>query len=177
MADFSGSVVFFDIGNTLGQVTISAAGDRIDKIVGHPYVARVLDDLRDGGARLGVISDPGPLAADIVNDALVAAGLWFFDSGLVPYGAKDSPRIFEQAAVLAGADRLLFVGEDPAERSHALQAGFSVAPHPLLAVPTLAGESLRYVRLTAPPEHRDQAWQSALTDLAVLPVHVTGATG
>jgi leucyl aminopeptidase len=177
MADFAGAVVFFDIGNTLGQVMISASGDRVEKITGYPYIPGVLGTLRDGGARLGVISDRGPIPAEAVNDALVAAGLWFFEPELVRYGRKDSPGIFEHAASLTQAERLLFVGEDPGERVQALQAGFLVAPHPLLAGPVLAGASLRYLRVTAPPAHQDRAWRGALTDLAVLPVHVTGATG
>jgi hypothetical protein len=31
----------------------------------------------------------------------------------------------------------VFVGENPAERAHAVQAGFLVAPHPLQAVSVL----------------------------------------
>ena len=105
----------------------------------YPYVANVLGELRDRGTRLGIISDRGPFRAEDVNQALAAAGLLdFFEPELVIYGRKDSPRIFEQAVGQAGApERVLFVGEDPNERAHALQAGLLVAPHPHLAIAVL----------------------------------------
>jgi hypothetical protein len=103
------TVAFFDIGRTLAVVAMSARGDRIEKLAVYPYVPGVLGELRDRGARLGIISNPGPLPAAEVNHALEVAGLWnFFEPALVIYGSKDSPRIFERAAAQAGAaDRLL----------------------------------------------------------------------
>lgn len=139
MHRLAGAVAFFDIGNTLASVTISSSGDRIEQLTVYPYVPGVLDELRDRGARLGIISDPGPLPAEDVNQALAAAGLRsFFGPELVIYGPKDSPRTFEQAAARAGtSERLLFVGEDRGERAQAMQAGFLVASHPHLALPVL----------------------------------------
>ncbi|HEV7450816.1 MAG TPA: hypothetical protein VGO16_05400 [Pseudonocardiaceae bacterium] len=151
MHRLTGALAFFDIGNTLASVTISSSGDRVEKLTVYPYVPGVLGELRDRGARLGVISNRGPLPAEDVNQALEAAGLWnFFEPELVIYGPKDSPRIFEQAAAHAGVpDHLLFVGEDPGERAQALLAGFLVAPHPQLALPVLEQHApLRYVRIT-----------------------------
>src|SRR5215204_5783871 len=99
MERLTGEPAFFDIGNTLASVTIAAGGDRIESLAVYPYVPGVLAELRDLGARLGIISDRGPIPADEVNQALAAAGLLeFFEPELIVYGRKDSPRIFEQAA-------------------------------------------------------------------------------
>lgn len=179
MVDVTGTAVFFDIGNTLVSVAVAAGGHHIDRLSVYPYVAEVLGQLRDDGARLGIVSDPGGIPVEDVNRALADAGLWdFFDPALVIYGPKDSARVFEQAAGQAGAPgRLLFVGEDPRERALALQAGFLVAPHPLLAVPVLEGASLRYARIRVPRGHAGEDWRAGLRELALLPVHVTGENG
>ena len=180
MDRLAGAPAFFDIGNTLASVTVSSSGDRIEKLTVYPYVSGVLDELRDRGARLGIISNRGSLPADHVNQALEAAGLWdFFEPELVIYGPKDSPGIFEQAAAKAGAPtRPLFVGEDPGERAQALQAGFLVAPHPQLALPVLEQDGpLRYVRVTVPQVHTGEDWRAEFRDLPLLPLHVTGEDG
>ena len=146
----------------------------------YPYVPGVLAELRERGARLGIISNRGAIPAEKVNQALRAAGLWdFFEPELVVYGAKDSPRIFEQAAAQAGTpDSTLFVGEDAAERAQAVQAGFLVAPHPQLALPVLEHHApLRYVRITVPQVHAHEDWRAELRGLPLLPLHVTGDAG
>ena len=175
-----GALAFFDIGDTLGSVTISSGGDRIEKLMAYPYVPGVLGELRDRGTRLGIISNRGPIPADNVNQALEAAGLWnFFEPELVIYGAKNSPRIFEQAVAQAGTpDHRLFVGEDPGERAYALQAGLLAAPHPRLALAVLEQHGpLRYVRITVPQVHTGEDWRAELRDLPLLPVHITGEAG
>jgi bacterial leucyl aminopeptidase len=179
MDRLTGEMAFFDIGNTLASVTISPNGTRIERLTVYPYVPDVLGELRDRGTRLGIISDRGPFRAEDVNQALAAAGLLdFFEPELVIYGRKDSPRIFEQAVAQAGApERVLFVGEDPNERAHALQAGLLVAPHPHLAVSVLERAALRYVRVTVPHGHAGEDWRAALRDLPLLPLHVTGESG
>lgn len=171
----AGAVAFFDIGDTLAAVSLPGSGDRIE-LTAFPGVREVLDDLRARGVRLGVVSDPGPIPPDEVTRALKDAGLGdHFETDLLVYGRKDAPRIFERAAERAGAPRRrLFVGEDAAERSHALRAGFLVAPHPRLAVPVLEQQALRFLRITAPP---DDGAMAALRDLAVVPLHVTGPAG
>jgi bacterial leucyl aminopeptidase len=55
MGGLTGAVVFFDIGNTLASVSISASGDRIDRLAVYPYVPEALAELRERGARLGII--------------------------------------------------------------------------------------------------------------------------
>jgi len=174
------ATAFFDIGDTLASVTVAATGDRIERLAVYPYVPAVLGQLRDRGVRLGIISNRGPIPAEGVNQALRDCGLWdFFVPELVIYGRKDSPAIFQLAATAAGPPtRLMFVGEDAAERAHARTAGFEVAPHPLLAVALLEQPApLRYVRITVPPAPAGTDWSGALGDLPVLPVHVTGTGG
>lgn len=176
----TGAVVFFDIGDTLASVEISSSGDTIVRLLVYPYVPGVLAALRDRGARLGIISDRGPFPADEVNRALQEAGLsGLFDPELVIYGRKDTSLIFERAAALARTpDRRVFVGEDPGERAHAVEAGYAVAPHPRLAVPVLEEQTrLRYVRITVPPEHAGEPWRAQLRDRPVVPLHVAGASG
>jgi bacterial leucyl aminopeptidase len=180
MERLTGEPAFFDIGNTLASVTIAAGGDRIESLAVYPYVPGVLAELRDLGARLGIISDRGPIPAEEVDQALASAGLLeFFEPELIVYGRKDSPRIFEQAAALAGGpERRLFVGEDASERAQAMQAGFLVAPHPQLASAVLAQRApLRYVRITVPQAHAGEDWRAEFRDLPVLPLHVTGPSG
>jgi bacterial leucyl aminopeptidase len=179
MGDLTGMSVFFDVGDTLASVTLAPAGDRIDRLVVYPYVPAVLAELRDRGARLGILSDPGPLPPDEVDRALLSAGLGdFFEHRLVRYGPKDSPRVFEQAAAAAGSGRVFFVGEDPGERAYALRAGLAVSPHPLLTLSMLeATTPLRYVRVTVPPSSADEDWRGVLRDLPLLPAHVSGERG
>ncbi len=180
MDPLTGTAVFFDIGGTLASVTLSAGGDRIGDLAVYPYVPGVLAELGGRGARLGVLSDPGPIPPADVDRALEDAGLRrHLDPGLVLYGRKDTPRLFAQALGRAGAaDRVLFVGEDAGERARALQAGLLVAPHPRLATAVLDERApLRYLRVTVPLEHADEDWRAELRDLPLLPLHVTGQEG
>jgi bacterial leucyl aminopeptidase len=180
MGRLTGAVVFFDIGNTLASVAISPSGDRIESLIVYPYVPAVLGDLRQRGARLGIISDRGAIPAGEVNQALEGADLWgFLEPQLVVYGPKDSPRIFERAAAQAGKpDPVLFIGEDSAERAQAVQAGLLVAPHPQLALPVLEQHApLRYVRITVPQVHAGEDWGAALRGMPLVPLHVKGEAG
>src|SRR5262245_48993080 len=157
MTTISNAVIFFDIGNTLAGVRISAAGDRIDELRVFPDAPPVLEDLRRLGARLGILSDRGLIPENNVNESLERAGLLsYFERELILYGSKDTPRLFEQAAaVVRQLDRdgnharhtLLFVGEDATEREQALAAEFLVAPHPRLALTALHRQwPLRFLR-------------------------------
>ncbi len=180
MNPLTGTAVFFDIGGTLASATLSPSGDRIEQLAVYPYVPGVLGGLRERGARLGILSDPGSLPSGELDRALDDAGLRaFLEPELVLYGPKDSPRIFEQARERAGAaGRVLFVGEDAGERAQALRAGLLVAPHPQLAAATLDEQThLRYLRITVPPTHTGEDWRATLRELPLLPLHATGRAG
>jgi beta-phosphoglucomutase-like phosphatase (HAD superfamily) len=147
-------VYFFDIGDTLGRVSVSASGDRIERVEVLPGVLGVLRELRDRGARLGIISNRGGVPAAEVERALTQADLLgFFDPALIIFGRKDSAEIFRRAATAVGRapGECVFVGENEAERNHATAAGMRVAPAPRAAAeacvtpgsgPPLTGEPL-----------------------------------
>ena len=189
MSPLTGTVVLFDVGGTLASVTLSPAGDRIETLAVYPDVPDVLEDLRRRGARIGIVSDPGPVPAEEVDRALADAGLRDrLDPDLVAYGRKDSPHAFTRVLERAGAvDRALFVGEDARERAHARSAGLLVAPHPRLAVPVLAGARLHHLRVGVPaaspgaaPTVADRTTTArigALRDLPLLPLHLPGPAG
>jgi bacterial leucyl aminopeptidase len=129
------SVIFFDIGDTLGTVRLNAAGDRIERIRVLPGVTEVLRALSQRGARLGIISNRGTIPEANVNQALDEAGLLsFFTPDLIFYGPKDSTAIFLRAAEAAGhkddPQHCLFVGENQSEREFAAAAGLLVAERP-----------------------------------------------
>jgi bacterial leucyl aminopeptidase len=175
---------FFDIGNTLGSVRFSPQQPhRLERLDVYPQVPDVLQQLRDNGARLGIVSNIGQETEEDVRRVLEEAGLYdFFEPNLLIYGAKDSPEIFRRAAERAGhsasPERCVYIGEDRDERGYALEAGFRVAPHPRLAREALNGSRLRYIRVTVPVGAPDSdEWRDALLDLPVVPIHATGENG
>ena len=177
-------IVFFDIGNTLGSVRFSAdQPHRIERLDVYPQVPSVLQELRDRGIQLGVISDVGQESEQNVRRLLEEGNVYeLFEEGLLVYGEKDSPDIFRLAAERAGhsdtPSRCLYVGENRQERGYALEAGLRVAPHPRLALDVLNGSRLRYVRVTVPANTQGKdAWQEVLLSLAVVPIHVTEEDG
>src|SRR5215218_5039189 len=175
---------FFDIGNTLASVRLSPRQPhRLERLDVYPQVSDVLQELRDNGVRLGIVSNIGQETEEDVRRVLEEGQIYdFFEPSLLIYGAKDSPEIFRRAAEQAGhsatPERCLYVGENRAERGYALEAGFRVAPHPRLALEVLNGSRLRYVRVTVPVGHRDiDRWREAVLSLPVVPIHVTGENG
>jgi leucyl aminopeptidase len=183
MTALSNAVAFFDIGNTLASVRVSAAGNRIEELIVYPDVPPVLETLRQEGVRLGILSDRGAIPAENVNEALEQGGLLsLLDRRLLLYGPKDSPRLFEQAAARVLDTRpegdtvrptLLFVGEDAAERAYARAADFLVAPHPRLALTVLLQQGpMRYLRIRIPPTLADTDWRAALRDQPLVPLHL-----
>jgi hypothetical protein len=146
----------------------------------------LLSVLQAKGLHLGIISntgEDGKAAMDAVLET--AAILQYFDPALRLYSrdlglTKNSPAIFGCAAELAGCaatpEKCLFVGEDAVERSFAMQAGLRVCPHPLLIDEVIAGERLRYVRVTMPPAHMQEGYE-LLRRRAFVPVHVAGRSG
>ena len=122
------SVVYFDIGDTLGTVRLNPRGDRIEEIKVFQQVPDVLRKLQERGAQLGIISNRGTIPEANVNEALEKAGLLaFFSPDLIFYGPKDSTAIFLRAVKQAGREnepqQCLFVGENQDERGFASEAG------------------------------------------------------
>lgn len=145
--------IFFDVGDTLGEVLLADGPAPAIQLVVFGHVPGELQRLRDQGCRLGLISNTGTMPAAAVDDALLRAGvLQYFDPALRIYSSavgtdKSSPAIFLLAAQRAGASppACLYVGEDASERATARAAGFEACPHPALVQDVLAGAGLHYV--------------------------------
>jgi hypothetical protein len=187
MANTSIAAVFFDLGDTLGTAVVGGSPPRLTGFDVFPYVPGVLTDLKARGLKLGVISNTGNDTGATVNAILAPTGILAdLDAGLLVYSGdegvtKASPEIFRRAAKRAGLDatpaRNLFVGEDAHERQVATSAGWRVCPHPLLVGEVLAGQSLRFVRLTVPPAHASGRWREELQKRAFLPMRMSGRGG
>ncbi|HEY1067249.1 MAG TPA: M20/M25/M40 family metallo-hydrolase, partial [Pirellulales bacterium] len=193
--------VFFDLGDTLGSASVAGNPPRLARFDVFPFVPGVLDELVGLGLKLGVISNTGNEDAAAVNAVLAPTGLLpRFDPALLVYSGaeppfvdnsttpptnrpvtKRIPEIFRRAAARAGMEatpeQCLYVGEDASERLVAESAGWQVCPHPKLVKEMLAGETLRFVRLTVPPAQLNSAWRDELQRRAFLPAHVTGRRG
>jgi bacterial leucyl aminopeptidase len=61
MTMLSNAIAFFDIGNTLASVRVSAAENRIEEMIVFPDVPPVLEELRRNEVRLGILSNRGPI--------------------------------------------------------------------------------------------------------------------
>lgn len=179
------SVVFFDLGNTLGAATLDGQPPRLLQFDVFPFIPRILANLRADGLRLGVISNTGDEKASAMNAVLQPTGLLAqLEPGLLVYSGdegitKTSPEIFNRAAARAGLPpgKCLFVGEDAAERAVAISAGWTVCPHPMLVGEVLTGQPLQFVRLTVPPPHANSPWQEELRKRAFIPQHMAGSGG
>lgn len=67
-------MIFFDIGDTLGQVAMSPDG-RALRLSLCPYVLPILTTLRDRGLRLGVISNTGDRPQSEIDALLEEEGI------------------------------------------------------------------------------------------------------
>jgi FMN phosphatase YigB (HAD superfamily) len=90
----------------------------------YPQVPAVLQEVRDTGVRLGIVSNIGQEIEENVRRVLEEGRIYdFFEPSLLIYGEKNSPEIFRRAAEQAGnsatPERCLYVGEDRDERSYA----------------------------------------------------------
>jgi FMN phosphatase YigB (HAD superfamily) len=103
-------VIFFDIGETLGQVSMSPEGRPL-RLELYPYVRQILTTLRDAGLRLGVISNTGTRPRSEIDALLRDAGIIeFFDETLLLYSSvlgleKNSPEIFPHPSLIDDAIR------------------------------------------------------------------------
>jgi FMN phosphatase YigB (HAD superfamily) len=157
-------VIFFDIGEALGQVSMNPDGRPL-RLSLRPYMTPILTTLRDAGLRLGVISNTGDRPREEIDALLRHARIFgLLEQELLLYSSvlgieKNSPEIFLRAAQIAqqSAPDCMFVGESSAERTHASTAQMQVCPHPLLIDEALRGETFRYVRIVVPPERVDLA--------------------
>jgi leucyl aminopeptidase len=179
------SAIFFDLGDTLG-VPVLSIDQRLERFEPFEFAQPVLEELREEGVRLGVISNTGQEPGARLNEVLKQCGLLdYFEPILLIYSkdvglSKDSPEIFHHAAKTAGLEapeQCLFVGEDARERGHAIAAGWRVCPHPLLIGEVLAGQELRYARVQAPSGRESQSWGGALNRFPLVPLHVDESGG
>jgi len=170
------SVIFFDIGDTLATPRLAANGSLIGFTV-FPEAQAALEALRARSLRMGIISNRGNIRAEVVRRALRASGLLgFFEPRLVIFARKDSPAPFAGAAATAGVPpgECIFVGENAAERGHALGAGFSDAvPHPSLVLDVIEGEALVFASVSHPGEVDEDAWAAAFDQHALIPLRVS----
>jgi bacterial leucyl aminopeptidase len=135
------SVVFFDLGDTLGTAVVSQPPlVHLTAFQVFPFVPDLLEGLKARGLRLGIISNTGAEPGKAVDEVLRRAGiLKHFTKALRIYSAdvgltKDTPQIFrlsaERAGLAADPGLCLFVGENAAERANAQAAGMVVCPDP-----------------------------------------------
>jgi FMN phosphatase YigB (HAD superfamily) len=125
------TVVFFDIGDTLGNGVFSSGN--LARIEIFPAAMEVVKELSEKNIRVGIITDPGNTSQDLILSLLQDTGIFaFVDRGLIVQGAKNVTAIFTGAAALAGVTpaKCVFVGENSAERGVAAAAGFNVAAAP-----------------------------------------------
>lgn len=177
--------VFFDLGDTLGEATVGGNPPRLVHFDPFPSAPEVLSRLQARGLRCGVISNTGDMRGADVEAVLAPTGLLDrIDPALRFYSAdegvtKGSREIFDRAAARAGVGDAgcVFVGEDSAERSVAITAGWRVCPHPSLVFEVIDGETLHFVRLTVPQALAHSAWRDALRARAFVPLHASEPTG
>jgi len=118
-------ILFFDIGGTLADVEFSPL-----KLLPRPHVLDCLQRLKLAGCQIGIISDNGAIDPGAIKNALTVCGLMeHLAPLLIFFGRKTSPAIFADAVRKCGrqhrANSCAFVGENPAEREFALQAGLA----------------------------------------------------
>jgi FMN phosphatase YigB (HAD superfamily) len=122
-------IVFFDIGDTLGEL------DRANQFHPYPSSAKLLGDVRGKlGLRVGIITNLGKSLTNDAARALIRDGGLDLDPFLDPAGfvsdndagaSKPDPAIYQFAAQKVGVpvERCLFVGENLTEVLGAITAG------------------------------------------------------
>ncbi|MBS0264133.1 MAG: HAD hydrolase-like protein, partial [Planctomycetes bacterium] len=123
------SVAFFDIGGTLGTVSLAPLELKL-----FPTTISWLQNFRDIlGMRLGVISNIGDLQPANITALLQSAGLLkFLSADLIitsrdGHGQKPESAIYQFAAIKAALpiNQCLYIGEDPVEVQAAIKTGMS----------------------------------------------------
>lgn len=167
------TVIFFDIGATLADVTVASDGSLT--FLPLPRVREVLDTF--GETRTGVISNPGPAER---APALAAAELRrvfpgrFPDDALLNWGPKGERGIFDRAVASAGlpASECVFVGEDPDECSVARTAGMRTAPHPVFARAAIEVRRIFWARIEVPVGRTLAELDAVAATEEVVPAHI-----
>jgi FMN phosphatase YigB (HAD superfamily) len=127
-------ILFFDIGGTLADVELPNL-----KLLPRAHVLDTLHRLRLAGCQLGIISDNGTTDPNAIKNALGVCGLMAeLAPELIFFGKKTSSTIFAESVRKCGrqdrANSCAFVGENPAERAFALQAGLAaLSPDVIIA--------------------------------------------
>jgi hypothetical protein len=180
------SAIFFDV-EALGGLHFSPPPPRLLGLSPYPYVLSVLRQLAAQQVRLGIISSASAITADKLKAELATAGLkTYFDDELLiladgSEGVEPQRILFDLAARRAGVasapGACILVSEDSVIRRRALEAGWLVAPHVLLALAVLSGEALWFVRITVAAHRAAEEWRGALRGLALVPLHVAGEGG
>jgi len=120
---------FFDIGNTLGQVTQERDALQLRSFA---TTRKLLQSFREAlGLRVGIITNSGPFGPDDIRGMLDRAGLAdFFEPALVVTSAETGMQKPEVQIYLAAAERAgvmigecLYVGDDANEVEGAQNAG------------------------------------------------------
>ncbi|MBT2406168.1 MULTISPECIES: M28 family metallopeptidase [unclassified Streptomyces] len=176
------SVLFFDIGATLADVSFEDDGSLSFRP--RPRVFEALNAF--ASLRKGIISNPGTGAAararaEAALDAAFEGRFgdanvrYFEDANLRHWGAKDSRGIFDEAVASAdaAADECVFVGEDPDERAVARVAGMRTAAHPVFTLAALEGRTVFWTRIGLPARHDLAALDAIARTTEVVPVHVS----
>lgn len=167
------SVVFFDIGDTLGTPVV--VGGQLTRIDLFADAFEVVKELFEKGSRVGVISDPGNLSTDLIESLLQDTGiLEFIDRDLIVFGVKNSKTIFERAATTAGvaASDCLYVGESSFERGFAEEAGFSSVNAPDRSISIIDPDAaIAWVYLRDPVTKLGAAGPSPTSSPQVLDLH------
>lgn len=163
---------FFEL-DALGSLRRSPAATEPDHCRPYPDVVALLERLRSEGGRLGVLGPAGSTNNGLAR--LIAGGELdgLLDPDLRVADEVGSP-VARAVQAAAGAD-VVVVSPDRERRSEGLQAGARVAPHPRLTVAVLRGEHLHYVQLTAGRKANTSWWHTALADLDVVALRVSGS--
>jgi bacterial leucyl aminopeptidase len=166
---------FFDVGDTLANVTITEQAVRLSVL---PGAREALGELKHQNIPAGIISDPGNLDQALVEAALRECGLYdLLDPKLIVFGRKNGPAIFIAAAEAAriSPGQCVFTGESPRERTFALQAGYlAVSPHPLLTPAVVRGEKLTYAAVTLTNDDEFRRWLASEPARDMVPLRVAG---
>jgi beta-phosphoglucomutase-like phosphatase (HAD superfamily) len=145
------SVVFFDIGGTLGTVQERAGTRQLEVFATSITLLQTLRDVLS--LRLGIISNiPSDMSSADVRTMLATAGLLtLIDDDLIVTSrdagaAKPDARIYEVAAERAqiSIGRCIYIGENPSEVTGAQAAGMGGLIKPLPVLGSVAASGSLY---------------------------------